>query len=218
MQFGRETNSSAQVSRAATGLLDVTAFASVAVTYAPSGVNRHQVLFSHGYSRDNMLHLSTDYVVSDPHYRQIAAAKVPPTWRDTGFGTSYSARTWLMPSGYRDGVSMAIHDDEFGEVGSVHANSFDDGIDEVQVGAVLALGSYLSTLFHERRRSDQLQLTAREIEVIGLVAQGASNPEIAEQLHLSRSTVGTHIENILRKTGARSRVDIAVDAVRRGLV
>jgi DNA-binding NarL/FixJ family response regulator len=48
-------------------------------------------------------------------------------------------------------------------------------------------------------------LSNREIEVLGLVADGGANKEIAEHLGLSEFTVKRHIQNILRKLGARSR-------------
>jgi DNA-binding NarL/FixJ family response regulator len=48
-------------------------------------------------------------------------------------------------------------------------------------------------------------LSSRELEVLELVAHGGANKEIAEQLSLSEFTVKRHIQNILRKIGARSR-------------
>lgn len=48
-------------------------------------------------------------------------------------------------------------------------------------------------------------LSNRELEVLGLVAEGGANKEIAERLGLSEFTVKRHIQNILRKLGARSR-------------
>jgi len=48
-------------------------------------------------------------------------------------------------------------------------------------------------------------LTAREVEILGLVAHGMTNPEIAAQLFLSNHTVKTHIGRIFAKTGSRDR-------------
>jgi len=61
-------------------------------------------------------------------------------------------------------------------------------------------------------------LTAREFEVFSLLAQGESVCHIAEILHLSSKTVGTHRTNILRKLGARNAADLARLAVRHGLI
>jgi DNA-binding NarL/FixJ family response regulator len=52
-------------------------------------------------------------------------------------------------------------------------------------------------------------LTTRELEVAHLVADGASNPEIAAQLFLSRKTVERHVSNALAKVGARNRTELA---------
>jgi DNA-binding CsgD family transcriptional regulator len=60
-----------------------------------------------------------------------------------------------------------------------------------------------------RRGGDAAPLTARELEIARLVAAGDSNPEIASALFLSRKTVERHVSNILSKTGARNRTDLA---------
>ena len=57
--------------------------------------------------------------------------------------------------------------------------------------------------------SMDVALTARELEVARLVVEGASNPEIAAQLFLSRKTVERHVSNALAKVGARNRTELA---------
>jgi len=49
-------------------------------------------------------------------------------------------------------------------------------------------------------------LTQREAEILTLIAQGLTNPEIAARLFLSNHTVKTHISRIFAKTGSRDRV------------
>ena len=61
-------------------------------------------------------------------------------------------------------------------------------------------------------------LTEREREVLGLVAQGKANKEIARQLEISERTVRTHVSSILGKLGLVSRTQAALYAVREGLV
>jgi DNA-binding CsgD family transcriptional regulator len=67
-------------------------------------------------------------------------------------------------------------------------------------------------------RENAAGLTGRELEVLGLVAEGMRNTEIAERLVLSQKTVDHHVSAILRKLGVSSRGRAAAEAVRRGLV
>ncbi len=60
-------------------------------------------------------------------------------------------------------------------------------------------------------------LSAREVEVLRLVADGKTNAKIAEELVISPNTVARHVKNILGKTGAANRTEAAIYAERRGL-
>lgn len=61
-------------------------------------------------------------------------------------------------------------------------------------------------------------LTAREVDVFALIGQGLNNSEIAARLHLSMSTVKSHVSNVLTKTGSRDRVRAALLARQAGYV
>jgi DNA-binding NarL/FixJ family response regulator len=61
------------------------------------------------------------------------------------------------------------------------------------------------------------QLSARERQVAALVAQGITNREIAERLSITEGTAINHVTHILTKLGMRSRAQIAVWAVERGM-
>jgi DNA-binding CsgD family transcriptional regulator len=65
---------------------------------------------------------------------------------------------------------------------------------------------------------DRLGLSAREIEVLTLVADGRSNGEIAEQLFITRKTASAHVTHILDKLGVTNRVEAAMVAARMGLL
>jgi DNA-binding NarL/FixJ family response regulator len=60
-------------------------------------------------------------------------------------------------------------------------------------------------------------LTGRERDVLALVGAGLNNAEISERLHLSMSTVKSHVTNVLAKTGSRDRVRAAILAIRAGI-
>jgi DNA-binding NarL/FixJ family response regulator len=62
------------------------------------------------------------------------------------------------------------------------------------------------------------ELTSREREVMGLVAEGLTNAEIGEQLFMSPATARTHVSRILTKLGARDRTQLVVMAYESGLV
>ena len=63
-------------------------------------------------------------------------------------------------------------------------------------------------------REDRLGLTAREFEVLRLVAAGRSNREIAAELFISAKTASVHVSNILGKLGVASRGEAAATAHR----
>ena len=65
---------------------------------------------------------------------------------------------------------------------------------------------------------EKMGLTARELEVVRLIAQGHSNTEIAAKLFVSDATVKTHINHIFSKLGARDRSQVIVKARQLGLV
>jgi DNA-binding NarL/FixJ family response regulator len=64
----------------------------------------------------------------------------------------------------------------------------------------------------------QHPLTAREVHLVSLMAKGLSNEELANEAFISRSTVKTHISNILLKLGMTSRIQIVVWAYEHGFV
>lgn len=74
--------------------------------------------------------------------------------------------------------------------------------------------------FSRQRRSESVgakDLTSREVELLRLVASGASNQEIAESLTITEHTVKNHLRNIMDKLHLKNRVQAAVFAVREGL-
>jgi DNA-binding CsgD family transcriptional regulator len=99
------------------------------------------------------------------------------------------------------------------------------GVDvEVVTGRRLILLVALSTSRwgrHPRRAvpsaSPRGKLSDREREVVRLVAQGQTGPEIAEELHIADDTVRTHVRNAMAKLGARSRAHLVAKALGDGI-
>jgi DNA-binding NarL/FixJ family response regulator len=88
---------------------------------------------------------------------------------------------------------------------------------ELQIDPVVA--RRLMSSLHERRDHDAVsELTARELDVLRLVAAGKANKQIAIELGISERTARTHVSRILRKLRLSSRTQAALWAVREGLV
>ncbi len=133
-------------------------------------------------------------------------------------------------------VMLSMHDDEqfFFEALNAGANGYvlKSAADTDLVSAVRAavtgdtymypaasralISDYLKLTPAERRR--QGRLSARELEIVQLIAAGNSARQIAERLVISEKTVDRHRTNILEKLHLKDRLDIARYAIRRGLV
>jgi DNA-binding NarL/FixJ family response regulator len=73
-------------------------------------------------------------------------------------------------------------------------------------------------LVHRRGELEPPALTARELEVLQLAAQGHSSREIAERLRISPATIKTHFEHIYSKFGVSGRAAAVAQALRAGLI
>ncbi|HET9110525.1 MAG TPA: response regulator transcription factor [Ktedonobacterales bacterium] len=108
----------------------------------------------------------------------------------------------------------------------------DAGTEEI-IAAIIAASNGLTTLDRslareafsglERRRAESVSeqsepLTAREREVLQLLAQGIPNKQIAQRLSISEHTVKFHVSAIMTKLGAASRTEAVTTAARRGLL
>lgn len=89
------------------------------------------------------------------------------------------------------------------------------------LGAVRDAGraeARLAQIAARRPSGRHRKLTGRQIEILRLVAQGMSNPEIAERLHLSDHTVKRHVANLLTRLGLPSRAAAVAYAAKQGLL
>ena len=107
------------------------------------------------------------------------------------------ARGYLTKDASAEQIETAIR--------AVHAGQthLDPAVQERLVTAVISHPPPADLSGPDRKPPDGL--TAREVEVLALLASGLSNTEIAQRLYLSNATVKTHINRIFAKTGARDR-------------
>ena len=158
---------------------------------APLGalaIQHHERLDGSGYPRS----LRADAI--NPSGRVLAAADV------------YRAKTEPRP--HRAAASPS----EAAKVlrSEVHAGRLDGDA----VEAVLRAAGHRG----RRRRESVVGLTARELDVLRLLARGCSNKQIAYELHITRKTVGNHVEHIYTKLGVTNRALASLFAAQHGLI
>ena len=103
----------------------------------------------------------------------------------------------------------------FADRGEFAAKGFEE---PVRVWAAMPIdASGVSELPRGQKPAYPDHLTAREVEVLRLIAAGRTNFEISRELVLSLRTVARHITNIYGKIGARGKADAASYAIRHGL-
>jgi len=96
-----------------------------------------------------------------------------------------------------------------------------DAISAVARGETVLGRDIQSALAAQIRRaaaSERPALSARERQVLGLVADGRSAPQVARELHLSPTTVKTHLQRVYEKLGVSDRAAAVAEAMRRGLL
>jgi PAS domain S-box-containing protein len=138
-----------------------------------------------------------------------------PVWEYVADGPRLTDRQWkrAIARGERSGGAGLVCAD--GTITTVQYA----GHTEVITGGRLVLFVVLSTSRWGRhsRRDPQTgtgdALSAREREIVRLVAAGETGPEIAEHLHISHATVRTHVRNAMAKVGARSRAHLVAKAL-----
>jgi DNA-binding NarL/FixJ family response regulator len=145
----------------------------------------------------------------------VVDVRMPPTHTDEGLRAAIAARSrlpgapMLVLSQYVEASYAAeLLADGSGAVGYLlkdrvaRVAEFLDALDRVARGATVLDPQVVAQLLAGQRRNDPLAaLTARERQLLGLMAEGHSNPAIAERLVLSASAVEKHIGNIFAKLG-----------------
>jgi HD-GYP domain-containing protein (c-di-GMP phosphodiesterase class II) len=140
------------------------------------------------------------------YHRGLAGPAIPVTGRVLAAACALHAMT--EPRAYRPALSPKQAADEL--CADVRAGRFDP----VAVDAVLAAAGQR----RGKRRSGPAGLTPREIEVLALIARGASTRQVAQRLFITPKTAETHIERIYAKIGASTRSTATLFAMQHGLL
>jgi DNA-binding CsgD family transcriptional regulator/tetratricopeptide (TPR) repeat protein len=126
------------------------------------------------------------------------------------------ASTWIAHTAYEYARSLLRHRrDDGGRVGELLAEA---ATLAERIGMPTLLGRIRALELPSPAAPLPDGLSAREVQILRLVARGLSNREIGESLTISEHTAANHIRSILRKTGCANRTEAASYAHRRGLV
>jgi HD-GYP domain-containing protein (c-di-GMP phosphodiesterase class II) len=140
------------------------------------------------------------------YHRGLSGAAIPVTGRLLAAACSYRAMT--EPRAHRPAMTAKDASDELRA--DVRAGRLDgDAVD----AALAAAGQQ-----PRKRRTGPAGLTPREIEVLALIARGASTRQVAQRLAITPKTAETHIERIYTKTGASTRSTATLFAIQHGLL
>ena len=103
---------------------------------------------------------------------------------------------------------------------NVSADELADAIREAHAGRPTLAPEAAQALIHRATQPQEpgFDLTPRELEVLALMVEGLNNPQIAERLVVSRSTVKFHVSSILSKLGVASRTEAVSLALKQNLV
>lgn len=140
------------------------------------------------------------------YHRGLAGTAIPVTGRLLAAACAYCAM--IEPRPYRPALTAKQASDE------LRADVRAGRLDPNAVGAVLEAAGQP----RGKRRSGPAGLTPREIEVLTLIARGASTRQVAQRLSITPKTAETHIERIYAKTGASTRSTATLFALQHGLL
>jgi DNA-binding CsgD family transcriptional regulator len=162
---------------------------------------------------------------------RLAGAPDPARWSDAAerlavipdpYGVAHArwraAEAWLLRDGVKADVAAPLQEAAATAV-QLGAAPLHRSIEGLARRARVSLDEPLNAATDRpARRETPGGLSARELEVLRLIADGRSNGEIGEALFISRKTAGVHVTHILDKLGVSNRVEAAMAAGRLGLL
>lgn len=167
-------------------------------------------------------YIEQGYVNSDEVVRRVFRSTDPYSWSDVIENEPSGSLTRRihverLDFGAKEGFIVPIYDSKgyTGIVGLAGDEALEPRSRATLTVASVLLHNRLVTLSRARIQSDDL-LTTREVECLRWAAEGKSDWEIGQILHISSKTVNYHIENVKRKFGVPTRVQAVVSAFRYG--
>lgn len=197
-------------------LADQTDIRAAAVTIFDCRTGETELVSSFGYKAHlcSVL-ISRNFMDSEGIVQQSTKPRQLLSWEQVDFRRSHFAEEFFQPHGYNNGLSVPLLGARARKVtGFLHVSTAGRALDDETREIATAAQSYMEILISRVHQSRRAVLSAREREIVQLIAEGLSNVEIANELFVSRRTVATHLENIFRKTGIRNRVSLAVWSTR----
>jgi HD-GYP domain-containing protein (c-di-GMP phosphodiesterase class II) len=140
------------------------------------------------------------------YHRGLSGPAISAAGRILAVACAY--RTMIEPRAHRPALTVKQATAE------LRAEVRTGGLDASAVDAVLTAAGQSQG----KRRVGLAGLTPREIEVLTLIARGASNRQVAQSLDISPKTAGTHVERIYTKIGASTRSTATLFAMQHGLL
>ena len=195
-------------------------YAAALVTAHDPKRTKHVTVANRGYATDVVGYVLDHYIPGDPSFRLAASHPDDVLHWDTlpAFRRSPIATDVLVPSGFHQGSSMVLDDRTGRTLGTLHVSLDESLVIPATLGVLARARRAAVPLVAAQRMRLAATLSARELEVLHLMGAGLNNAEIAAELWVSRRTVATHVEHILRKLGAGNRVQAVVRAIAIGLV
>lgn len=182
------------------------------------GIEVAEVIYDVATAMRRLPELRPDVVLADYHLPDGTGADIARTVRATLPETAVLILTGDPSAAVLSDVARS---------GAVGHMTKDRGFEEVVEGVRLAAAgeilfapSELQRLLLERETPRKIvePLTARELEVLQRLAEGLSTADASRQLGISTATLRAHVQSVLRKLGAHSRLEAVAEAARIGLI